>query len=569
MERNPFDNLPDDEHPADSSESSKAAKKKKKRLLPETEVKNLDQKRQASEDDGTRHEVRGRRLDLSSLLEANKHQDEAVTDSVEGHDEAQPEVAQNPEDLSEEELQLVAQQIIEDHGRQLQEELASVESDSPKAAEVLGDAYFIESLAEEVDQGKKIDDELLDELVDSVAREFASERAEHATAEEVVTEDGETADDEPAAIALRAAAAAPPTVPPPPPPPPRTPGPSAPTPGPGGSGPVPARTFTGAMPAGPATSPRLPHTRSAAHETVRTRYRGADLLVGGIVGYLIGRRRGRIRTEARLMPIQQSLEKQVRDLDEKISSREKVIRSMVAEKIARGSEDMRRSVAEKVEAKTRAKEEARRRSGEARSVRPAQPEQADKVYDEAVISERTAASPHVHRHDRLASAVIAQTEVRPALTKEAVNRMSDSELLKIAATIEADGQTAQQLYEQGRLSREDLQAVVTEQLIGQGRVERLLRERQRPVEQAVGTREQLVQQSDVGQAAQTHTVSSAPVPDSLPVASSSPGTDVAAASDALIAEHAARERRTGGSYSYVWIIVGIVAALFILSLLLL
>ncbi|MCA9333145.1 hypothetical protein KDA00_04735 [Candidatus Saccharibacteria bacterium] len=56
------------------------------------------------------------------------------------------------------------------------------------------------------------------------------------------------------------------------------------------------------------------------------RRRAGDLLLGGIVGYMIGRRRGRINTENKLKPIQEKLEKQVSSLQDTIATKELEIR---------------------------------------------------------------------------------------------------------------------------------------------------------------------------------------------------------------------------------------------------
>jgi hypothetical protein len=51
-------------------------------------------------------------------------------------------------------------------------------------------------------------------------------------------------------------------------------------------------------------------------------------LVGGIVGYLIGRRRGRIKTEKRLLPVQRKLEKDVKTIALQLQEREATIRRL-------------------------------------------------------------------------------------------------------------------------------------------------------------------------------------------------------------------------------------------------
>jgi hypothetical protein len=73
----------------------------------------------------------------------------------------------------------------------------------------------------------------------------------------------------------------------------------------------------------------IPYDESLYMER-RAQTRG--LLVGGVLGYLIGRRRGRIKTEKRMRPIQEKLEKQVEQLHEVIARKEREVRVVAAEK---------------------------------------------------------------------------------------------------------------------------------------------------------------------------------------------------------------------------------------------
>ncbi len=60
----------------------------------------------------------------------------------------------------------------------------------------------------------------------------------------------------------------------------------------------------------------------------RSASRGA--LVGGAVGYMVGRRRGRIKTEEKLLPVQKKLEKQVSDLHDQLTDQEMKLRRRAA-----------------------------------------------------------------------------------------------------------------------------------------------------------------------------------------------------------------------------------------------
>lgn len=576
MEQSPFGSRYDDEHLEDDAKDAKKAKNKKRSTL-ESASKAKDKKHESSEANDESVAPRGRRLDLSSLLDASKTTDKSEADTVQSEEAPSDAAAErDPEGLSEDELQLVAQQLIEDHSRQLEDELASTEPSSADEAEALSSAYYIDQLAEQVRRGEPVDDELLDAVADEVIRDLGLEAPESVDADESLIDEGAEAvpDDTDEDLSPPFDPVVP--VPPPAPPMPTGPPPAPPSPPP----PSPPRFGGGTPPTGPATPPPrssasvlspplTPPTRAEA--AGRGRRRGTDLLVGGIVGYLIGRRRGRIKTEARLLPIQKSLEKQVRDLDEKISIRERTIRVMAADKVAREGEAMRRKLAEKTEAKVRNKAEAQRQRREANHHEQSAPGQVNILDSEPQRVVQHEQAPSTSRLEKLASAIISQTEVRPAVTKEAVGRMSDTELMKLAAAIEVDGQSAKQLYEQGRLGKDDVRAVVTEQLIGQGRAERLLRERRRSAEADSGTLERLSYQSTPQPTVQLGGADSSTAgsgSDAVPAAAT-PAVDVSAASDALIAQHAAREHTGSNPYTYIWLVLGIIAVLFILGLLLL
>jgi hypothetical protein len=470
----------------------------------------------------------------------DKKDDWSLFESSEEDAEAEPEVPENPEEISTGEELVVDRQLLKGKDAELQQEHAETKSGSNKETEVLADALLIDKLAEKVDEGEVLDEAVLDQAVAEVAEELdikseVSEIAEASQEAEEVPEEVETEEAAPAeaieANPIEASEGTPDI--------PEEESQAAPAGGPVSSAtppvpplPMPPVSASGGanLPPHQKLTPNFAHTPSSpnvatpsASAPERGRYgRGADMLVGGIIGYLIGRRRGRIKTEERLLPVQKSLEKKVKDLDEKITIREQKIRKLASEKVAREGEDVRKAIAEKVEAKARTKQEARDKIAEQRRTDKAdvrheakeqtgsdiaqeqelsRPATAVEAAEEP-INEDTLVRPEIsetpvelpqRRPEKLASVVLAspelteprrvetvRQEVSKETAKEVVQKMPEAELLVAAAKIEVGGQSAKQLYEQGRVSKEDLREVVVEHVRGNGRAERLLVERLRP-----------------------------------------------------------------------------------------
>lgn len=114
--------------------------------------------------------------------------------------------------------------------------------------------------------------------------------------------------------------------------------------GPGGyPGPVP-RVPAASFNMAPVTPLRTVESAFAAER----RALAQGVLLGGIIGYLIGKRRGRIKTEKKLMPIQKKLEKQVTTLQETVALKEQNVRKLAGEKAQALSMLERKNLAERL-----------------------------------------------------------------------------------------------------------------------------------------------------------------------------------------------------------------------------
>lgn len=379
------------------------------------------------------------------------------------------------EELAEDEKKLVAEQYVEARVDDVREELADAIDDSPEEAAILANAALLENIQEKISEDEPITEALLDEAVtetlDDLGLEEVTEDTEEATEDSSEADDEEDADeeDDPAAAHTVIVPPVPPARVTPPPP-----GPVPPSPPPPPLPPVPPMPPTPPSPPGPPTGrgPSLPPLYGTPH-VLRTpgiappapevvvvsdrRRERAHLLVGGIVGYLVGRRRGRIKTEKKLLPVQEKLQKEVVDLHDQIALREEKIRKLTREQVAD-----KPIIQEKIIEKLQKKQEAK-------AVK--QPEQArpEKLGKFAVLAER----PNFKTPEKL----------KPA------EAMAIPELLAIAAEIPAEQSTVKRLHETHRIDDEGLRRIVRAYQRGE-RIERLIHENLLSPEKYVARAEQ-------------------------------------------------------------------------------
>jgi len=233
-------------------------------------------------------------------------------------------------------------------------------------------------------------------------------------------------------------------------PPPRGPaGPSSPALMGGGSAYVPR---VAAAAPNVASDPSLYTSAEVARYEQQAGVRG--FLVGGIVGYLIGRRRGRIRTEKRLLPVQRKLEKEVTAISEQLAEREATIRHLSYESMAAGPMAAERLQSRRTTERSVAKQPESRLNLE----KPARIERLGKAVVRAEVP---------------AEAVpLKLKDVRA----ERVRTMSRNELLELGEKVIVEGATLRQIYESHLIGEKGLRRIITEYLSGKDIRKELRRE---------------------------------------------------------------------------------------------
>lgn len=183
---------------------------------------------------------------------------------------------------------------------------------------------------------------------------------------------------------------------------------------------------------------------------------------GGIVGYLIGRRRGRLKAEKKFNTVKKKLEKQVQSLEGAVVAKERRIRQIVREQAEAHPERLVTILpsAEKVA-------EVPKRGGEARALHEQQP-----------VPERLGHL--IVGAERIEKSGLTPSETSPSAAPEKIKidknieTLSRAELLSISEKIVLDGSTLHHIYETSLVGERGLRRLVQEHLRG-GDVKKALR----------------------------------------------------------------------------------------------
>lgn len=421
-----------------------------------------------------------------------------------------PEVDTDPEMLLTDEKQPVVQNILEAEHTALQQELQAAEPDSTVAAEAAHATRFIDEVVKRVEDGALPDETLFDEAFHDILDELGLEDSapendtsddhrdtidseddrdthdvedDDGTASSSGATDGGMGGTPPLGGGMGGAAGGSPPF-----------GGGGGTPPPGGTGtPPPAGAGGGGfggtpppgggvvppMPVGPPPGPAgvlRPPTPVVIEAPTRRNGR-RELLVGGLVGYLIGRRRGRIKTEKKLLPVQQSLERQVKDLSDQITARELKIRQLTAENLQNSKQQQ---------------------APEQLSTTP-KPERADRLPTATVemsakaalkVEQQAMVDLTVQQAEKLGAIVVPVPErvrKQPEAAQDAPSKQQESqESLEVAARTQEGDMDIRQLMEQRSIKSHEAEAVVEPYLKSDAHHEQLLQKEALPPHEPEG-----------------------------------------------------------------------------------
>lgn len=421
------------------------------------------------------------------------------------------------ENLAPDEQTLVTDELSNLHLDAAKQELTGTEPGSPAEAAAIAGATFNEAVREHLENGEAPSEATLDAAMKDTADIMgldANEIPEDDNPLELSGNEAEGNNDEidPGVIAEETPPTPPippggtpnqvattppspggPVAPPPPgagtPPPPN--GPAGPPGGgppgpyyPGGGGPN-----NGPMPPMPPIAPTVPW----ANPNIAGALTGGNtlnhnrrhnhwpyVLAGGVVGYLIGRRRGRIKTEKKLKPVQQKLEQQVGDLQFQLALREAKIRKLAYEKAISHPHihaALPKRLKELQELQQASREQAKAKQQEssaAEKTNDTQRKKAEKLQKAGLAAKIIQMTERDKPESDSTSESNALPFPRPSLQE--IPRAKDMPILDILAVAEQiplEDETLRMLYETGRISQRGLRRVIEEYLRG-GHYDRVL-----------------------------------------------------------------------------------------------
>lgn len=186
------------------------------------------------------------------------------------------------------------------------------------------------------------------------------------------------------------------------------------------------------------------------------------LLLGGLIGYLIGRRRGRIKTEKRLLPVQKKLHREIKQLDTDLLDKELRLRRLSAErlKFQAVTKNNKSPLMERPQA---GRHETR--------LGLEKPRSAERVGHLLVAAEAPATR---HKLDSSDNPDRRPNNIRQALRPEEVKLMNRRELLEVSEKIIIEGASLRRIYESHLVGEQQLRHLVGEYLSGKD-IRRILR----------------------------------------------------------------------------------------------
>jgi hypothetical protein len=440
-------------HKDDDDDSKEASSSSHKPVIAKSFGELIVKKDEADSSHETffnRHEQTEEPKSPLERLEPTESSAETLPDALEAEEE-DPSLGE----LTNEESRIAAAERANTSRQGLKTEKESVAENSPEAMVVAAHEALLDGAEDKLEEDPSLTPEAAYEAAfNEVAEELGVAETEPATDEAPAeveppqpTAEAIDEDDEEDPVAPTTAGSGGGTGTPPPPPTPPTP----PTPplgmphtsfGPGGysGGPTSVTTTHNSLRQNTPTQEQL--------DEAERRGENRGLVVGGLLGYLVGRRRGRIKTEKRLLPVQEKLEKQVTGLQKEIGRKEHRIRALAEEKARVMSETERQVIVERLRPKAKERSEKEPKPAELKRYIPEQ-QTAESATDTALEIMK-----------KQPEALMRANHL------ELVQKMNHNELLLTSEKVLIDGTSLRTIYESRQVTEPGLRRILTEYLGG-------------------------------------------------------------------------------------------------------
>jgi hypothetical protein len=457
------------------SESSSQQKEKQ----PDSEIGILGMIKKASERE-TENKEKSDKTEKENTVQVESDAAES------GRIENEKKVDENSslEEISEDERTEVVNSYINIGLEDSRQQLSESEPGSIQAAEEVASIAFLESLKNKINYDNHIDEEDIQMLADEISEQISEENNKELSNDENMSEspalehdisdiDGEVdQEDDPGSNSVsKPGGSTLPTVPVIPPLPPANSGSPI-----GGGANLPPIGGGGLGSNQKHNIPPQPNPNSTNNQTMEysiNRRRAGDFLVGGIIGYLIGKRRGRIKAESNLLPIQQKLEKQVIGLQSRLYEQEERVRQVAAIKF-----ENKVIIA--------APENTQVNVNESKQMDKVNLTDGNKIIEK---QEKTIEQTIEYNGQR----TIETEQLEKKLSPKSVEIMSLPMILSVAENIKIGEFSLRKLYENGEINQTELREVVKKHLNGE-RIDEIISEY---VGNRVATQEQVKERLEI------------------------------------------------------------------------
>lgn len=424
-----------------------------------------------------------------------------VLEKVAGSESSETEI-EEPEVIDTNDTQIELQEYTTEHAKELRSEISEPGLGIEEAVELTTEADLSDAISE--DLSAPVED--LKTVIESASKEILERLDSEPLLEQHIVsapevdlpemtndeyiEDESSVNSPPITVPTPAASGSGRGAPPPR--PPQTPSSATPPPrppvGPSSYQPF----FAGPNLSAPNTGPSAPNmnlnVQPTANTAERTR-RARAFLGGGILGYMIGRRGGRKRTEQKLQPKIEAQRQSIDELKQTITQKEAAISKAVHEKLLETPvQELTRTSPVETQTRTtiRSSEHQIKPTTEQSNTQTDYTSQKSilefgqlKTGDEIQISSigQTPELPDTaKRPEQFVTPILPKSEFTAKTAAETtektvaqphVERLSTPDLLQIAGKINVEGTTIRRLYETNQLDRRGLEAVVKRHLASQ------------------------------------------------------------------------------------------------------